>query len=183
MSLRSSSPGARKSLSVSPEATISPPSRMMTLLQIIFTTSIWCVTTTIVTLSFLLISISSSSIEIVVLGSRAEVASSQSSISGFSASALAMPTRCFCPPLRLRTFSCLFPVRPTSSSSSFTLDSASFLGVPHTLRGKRMFSKTSFLFMRLKFWKIIPMSRRSSFSSFSSRSLTSLPPTRTLPSV
>ena len=34
----------------------------------------------------------------VILGSSAEVASSESKILGFSAKALAMATRCFCPP-------------------------------------------------------------------------------------
>ena len=93
-----------------------------------------------------------------------------------------MPTRCFWPPLRLRTFSSRFAERPTSSSSSLTLASASAFGVPQTLSGNMMFSNTFFLFMRLKFWKIIPMSRRSCFSSTSFRSLTSRPLTFTLPS-
>ena len=46
----------------------------------------------------LLISFKSSKIEVVVCGSKAEVASSHKRILGSLANARAIPTRCFCPP-------------------------------------------------------------------------------------
>ena len=49
--------------------------------------------------SCLLIFVSNANIESVVSGSKAEVASSHKRTSGLLASALAIPTRCFCPPL------------------------------------------------------------------------------------
>jgi len=93
-----------------------------------------------------------------------------------------MPIRCFWPPLRLRIRSSRFSGSPTSSSSSSTRSRISPLGVPQTSRGKATFSKTFFRLIRLKFWKIIPISRRSPFSSSEPRSRTSRPMTRTLPS-
>lgn len=63
-----------------------------------FTTSNWCVISTMVRLRRWLISASRASTEAVVSGSSALVASSHSSTSGRAASARAMPTRCFCPP-------------------------------------------------------------------------------------
>ena len=61
-------------------------------------TSISCVTKIIVNPNFLFISFNNDRICFVVIGSRALVASSQSNTLGLLANALAIPTRCFCPP-------------------------------------------------------------------------------------
>ncbi|OMC72584.1 hypothetical protein BK126_08980 [Paenibacillus sp. FSL H7-0326] len=63
------------------------------------TTDTSCVTITMVIPISLLTCSSSSSTPPVVFGSSADVGSSQSSTWGLFASALAMATRCFCPPL------------------------------------------------------------------------------------
>ena len=62
-------------------------------------TCIWCVISTMVRPNSRLICLSSPRMERVVSGSSAEVASSDSSTLGRLASARAMPTRCFWPPL------------------------------------------------------------------------------------
>ena len=69
-----------------------------TLSHILSMTRISWVMTTIVTPKLSFISFSRSSIWRVVFGSSAEVASSQRRYFGFVASALAIATRCFCPP-------------------------------------------------------------------------------------
>ena len=66
-----------------------------TWLQICFTTSIWWVTTTIVSFSSRLILKSSARISLVIWGSKAEVASSHSRIFGSSTKARAIATLCF----------------------------------------------------------------------------------------
>ncbi len=81
-----------------PLSTISPCSSSAAWSQMVFTTSSWCVISTMVRLRRWLISASRASTEAVVSGSSALVASSHSSTSGRAASARAMPTRCFCPP-------------------------------------------------------------------------------------
>ena len=55
------------------------------------------------------------SISFVILGSNAEVASSHNKIFGSRASALAIATLCFCPPLKLDGFTFAFSERPTKS--------------------------------------------------------------------
>ena len=71
---------------------------MATRVQISSITLIWWVMMTTVTPSFWFSSFKSARMELVVVGSRAEVASSQRSTFGSVASARAMATRCFWPP-------------------------------------------------------------------------------------
>ena len=71
---------------------------MATRVQISSITLIWWVMTTTVTPSFWLRSFKRPKMEAVVVGSKAEVASSHRRTLGSVASARAMATRCFCPP-------------------------------------------------------------------------------------
>ena len=82
----------------SPTSAIWLWSMMATLSHISSITLISWVITTMVMPRVLFISFSSDSMERVVVGSRAEVASSQSSTFGLGARARAMATLCFCPP-------------------------------------------------------------------------------------
>ena len=82
----------------SPTSAIWLWSIMATLSHISSITLISWVITTMVMPRVLFISFSSDSMERVVVGSRAEVASSQSSTFGLGARARAMATLCFCPP-------------------------------------------------------------------------------------
>ena len=81
-----------------PCSATTPPSRIATREQISSMTLIWWVMTTTVTPSFSFRSFSKARMEAVVVGSKAEVASSHSRTLGSVARALAMATRCFCPP-------------------------------------------------------------------------------------
>lgn len=58
------------------------------------------------------------SIDIVVSGSSADVASSESKISGLEDSALAIATRCFCPPDSSAGYALALSASPTRSSNS-----------------------------------------------------------------
>ena len=82
----------------SPTSAIWLWSIMATLSHISSMTLISWVITTMVMPRVLFISLRSESMERVVVGSRAEVASSQSSTFGLGARARAMATLCFCPP-------------------------------------------------------------------------------------
>ena len=90
--------GWEKMSSTDPCSAMTPWSRMATRWQISSMTFIWWVITTTVTPSFSLSSFSRARMDRVVVGSRAEVASSHSSTLGLVARARAMATRCFCPP-------------------------------------------------------------------------------------
>ena len=90
--------GSEKTWMTEPVSTTLPKSMTATLLQIFWMTFISCVIITIVIWRVSLIFFSKSRMESVVFGSRALVASSQRRIDGLFASALAIPTRCFCPP-------------------------------------------------------------------------------------
>ena len=98
-----------------------PPSINATFSQTSLTTSIWWVTITIVIPNSLFIFDKSANISFVILGSKADVASSQSKILGSNAKALAIATLCFCPPLKLDGFTSAFSERPTKFKSSVTL--------------------------------------------------------------
>ena len=77
---------------------MSPLSIIATLSHIEEITSIsWVITTTVMPI-FLFKSFKSASIDFVVLGSRADVASSHNITFGSVAKALAIATLCFCPP-------------------------------------------------------------------------------------
>ena len=71
--------------------------------------------------------VNKASIEEVVFGSSALVASSQSSTSGSFAKARAMATRCFCPPDNWEGYALAFSDKPTNERSSATLSWISFL--------------------------------------------------------
>ena len=81
-----------------PSSATRPPSRMATREQMASMTLIWWVITTTVTPSLAFRSFSRPKMEAVVVGSRAEVASSQRRTLGSVARARATATRCFCPP-------------------------------------------------------------------------------------
>ena len=91
--------GCANTSRVLPISTTSPCDSTATRSQTSRTTSIWCVIMTTVTPVLRLMSRSKARMLCVVSGSSAEVASSLSSTSGSLASARAMPTRCFWPPL------------------------------------------------------------------------------------
>ena len=80
-------------------STIRPPSITATLLQIAFTAAISWVTRTMVMPNRSLSCRRKAKILAVIWGSTDEVGSSQSRTFGLLASARAMATRCFCPPL------------------------------------------------------------------------------------
>ena len=90
--------GLEKMSCTGPSSATLPPSRRATREQMASMTLIWWVMTTTVTPSLALRSFKSSRMETVVVGSRAEVASSQRRTLGSVARARAMATRCFCPP-------------------------------------------------------------------------------------
>lgn len=94
----SSEPGVASSSLTVPDSTILPLRISAAESQIVFTTSISCVMRSTVRPSWRLRSRRSWRIERVVSGSRALVASSESSTLGSPARARAMPTRCFWPP-------------------------------------------------------------------------------------
>ena len=90
--------GLEKTCSTAPISATLPESRMATRLQICSMTDIWWVMRITVMPCSRLIFCSRLKIWPVVLGSRAEVASSHSSTSGSEARARAMAMRCFWPP-------------------------------------------------------------------------------------
>ena len=99
MKLRvTSATGRVKSSTMSPSSTMCPSSMTAARPQISLTTAISCVMSTTVRFSLRLMSRISCRMLRVVCGSRALVASSQSSTLGSLANARAMATRCFCPP-------------------------------------------------------------------------------------
>ena len=99
-----------------PSSTTLPSFMTATWSHMSFITCISCVMTTIVMPSSRLIFFSKSSIAFVVFGSKALVDSSLSNISGSLARALAIATRCFCPPESCDGYASAFP----SSSTSFS---------------------------------------------------------------
>ncbi len=94
----SSEPGVASSSLTVPDSTIRPFSMRAAESQMDLTTSISCVMSSTVSPSCRFRSRSSWRMERVVSGSRALVASSESSTLGSPARARAMPTRCFWPP-------------------------------------------------------------------------------------
>ena len=120
--------------------------------------------------------------EDVVWGSRALVASSQSSICGSEARALAIATLCFCPPESCAGYAFALSASPTISRSSRAFALASAFFFPWMYSGKQTFSSTFFCMSRLKCWKIIPIFSRSLRSSFGENSLRDFPSINTFPS-
>ena len=116
-----------------------------------------CVTTTIVIPSTASCFITSSTSP-TSSGSSAEVGSSKSISLGFIASALAIATRCCCPPESCAGYTSSFSPRPTRLSSSSASASASFFGRCCTITGASItFSIAVLCGKRLKRWKTIPM--------------------------
>ncbi|EAR65253.1 hypothetical protein B14911_08375 [Bacillus sp. NRRL B-14911] len=76
-----------------------------------------------------------SSTSLTISGSRADVGSSNSIMSGCIANALAMATLCFCPPDRRFGYSLAFSERPTFCKSPVPIFSASCLETPFTFIG------------------------------------------------
>ena len=120
-------------------------------------------------------------IERVVCGSSALVASSQKRMSGLTARARAIATRCFWPPERVLIGASPRPVRPTTSRSSATRRSMSFFGVPESSSGYATLPAAVRELKRLKFWKIIPMRRRWAMSASWSSPSTRRSPYQTSP--
>ncbi len=111
-----------------------------TRVHIFFITSIsWDIIITVIP-SFRFISLISSSIDCVVSRSRADVGSSQRRTCGLLAKALAIPTRCFCPPLSFEGKTSALSDKPTRSSRPRTLLLISFLSLPAIFIGKATLS-------------------------------------------
>ena len=126
---------------------------------------------------------SSSSICDVVVGSSALVASSHSRYDGSVASALAIATRCFCPPDSCDGYAPALSDSPTVSSSSPAFATASFRGVPAISSGKSTFPSAVRCESRLKLWNIMPIFFRVRSSSFRLMAVRSRPSTSTCPDV
>ena len=146
-------------------------------------TDIWCVMMTTVIPRFRLMSRSRPSIDSVVFGSRAEVASSQSRSFGSDAMALAIATRCFCPPESCEGYAFSRSASPTSVKSCLALASASVRRTPISSSGKQMFRSTVLCSSRLNCWKIMPIERRTSRRSLSFISERLCPSKNTSPEV
>ena len=90
--------------------------------------------------SVLFILFNSFKILFVVSGSNALVASSQSKTSGSLASARAIPTLCFCPPLKLEAKISDLSLNPTRSSSSLIRFGTCFLSYFDAFKTNSMLS-------------------------------------------
>ena len=132
--------------------------------------------------NFLFISSNRDSIDLVVFGSSAEVASSHRRTFGSSANALAIATLCFCPPLKFLGLTSFLSLSPTNSSRLFTFFSISDFEYLKHSSGRATFSNTVLLSSYEKCWNIIPKFLLSSLISFSFKSFTSFPCTVKLPS-
>ena len=118
-----------------------------------------------------------------ISGSNAEVGSSNSMMSGFMQSALAMATRCFCPPESWEGYACALSESPTFSNICMACALAAFLSAFFSSTGASVkLSNTLRLLNKLKCWNTIPM---FSLTLFRSTSLASIwwPSTTTWPSV
>ena len=87
----------------------------------------------------------------VVLGSSAEVASSQSNILGSKAKALAIATLCFSPPLNSLGIDFILWDNPTIFNNSSTFFSICSLSYPHSCNGNATLLYTLDLLSKLKF--------------------------------
>ena len=116
-----------------------------------------------------------------ISGSRAEVGSSKSMISGSMHSARAMATRCFWPPERRRESAWTKSPRPTAFKCRMAVSSAWARGMCLTEMGARVQLSSTFLLLnRLKLWNTMPMRwRRQSRSAY--RSVKSWPPNQIWP--
>ena len=120
-----------------------------------------CVTMSIVIPSFANCRITLSTSPTMV-GSRADVGSSNKITSGFMARQRAMATRCFCPPERLDGYTSALSATPTLRSSVIAASRASSLLFPRILTGENItFSSTVMWSKRLKLWNTIPIFWRS----------------------
>ena len=164
-----------------PEAAILPFSRMEMVSHTSRTTSIWWVTTIMVNPSFWLMSRRSRSTDWVVLGSRAEVASSHKRRLESRARARAMATLCFCPPERTEGRSLILSEMSTSSSSSWTRLSMRSLSYFQHFMGSATFLYTLRRSISENCWKIMPIPLRSSRISCLDRSRISVPSIFRLP--
>ena len=118
-----------------------------------------------------------------IVGSRAEVGSSKSRISGSMARARAMATRCFCPPESWSGMASARSASPTMSSSWHAFCSASSRLLPSSCMGEKvMLSSTDIPLNRLNDWNTMPMRRRSRGTSASGARM-SCPSMRILPLV
>ena len=123
------------------------------------------------------------STSLTIVGSRAEVGSSKSSISGFMASARAMATRCFWPPESWSGMASARSASPTIASSSSPCRSASWRLIPSSSIGAMvMLSSTDLPLKRLNDWNTMPIFWRSRDTSASGASI-SCPPMMMLPAV
>ncbi len=110
--------------------------------------------------------LSSCRIALVVCGSSAEVASSQSSTFGSLASARAIATRCFWPPDSCLGYASALSPIPTSSRSRCTFSAICCLERPLPRSGYATLPATVREGIRLKCWKIMPIFLRACRSCF-----------------
>jgi len=93
-----------------------------------------------------------------ISGSKAEVGSSKSMISGFIANARAIATRCFCPPDKLSGYISFLSSKPTVSNNLIAFFSASSReSFFRSIGAKTMFSNTERCGKRLKCWNTMPI--------------------------
>src|SRR5262249_19586273 len=103
---------------------------------------------------------------------------------GSPASARAIATRCFCPPLRSAGYACRFASNPTWSSSTAARSRAARPERPFRSRASATFCSAVSVGNRLNAWKMKPMrSRRIAGKSRSASRVTSSPITRSVPEV
>ena len=95
-----------------------------------------------------------------VSGSKFPVGSSAINTLGLFTIALAIATRCCCPPDNSCGKEFTLSSSPTNSKVALTLRRISTLGVSITSNAKATFSKTVFLGNSLKFWNTTPILRR-----------------------
>ena len=125
--------------------------------------------------------LTSSRIVLVVSGSSALVASSNSRIRGLLASARAMATRCCCPPDNCDGWDCACCSRPTRLSSLRVLSRFSAELRPEWRNASATLPSTVREGMRLYCWKTMLMDLRSCRSSLADRSGMDWPRTLIVP--
>ena len=104
----------------------------------------------------------------VVLESRFPVGSSANIIWGFTTRALAIPTRCCCPPDIWLGICLACPPTPTRSMYFLASLSLCLLETPRKERGRATFSRAFMVFNRLYAWKMNPTFSRRKLTSWRS---------------
>ena len=145
-----SSLGLAKISYTSPSSTTLPFSITATRFAIDLITLISCVIKIIVIPNLLFKSLNNFKMDSVASGSKAEVASSESNTLGLFDKALAMATRCFCPPDNCDGYTYFLSAKSTRSNNSSTRVSISFFDNPVYFNGYATLSNTVLRSNKLK---------------------------------